>query len=164
MCSSDLDDVENDDKRPEPSKDNAAVGGNGQSNVSVQGASPGNKQTVGSAPTEAMKKSKQSEKIRTHVLSKVKRVRIKRLRNGKVKIVWARDKNADGYEIRYAKTSSFKKSRIVRVKGGKNVKKVFTKRLRKKIIYVRIRSRKNVNGAVEHSAWSKTKKVFWARS
>ncbi len=151
------DNGENDDKKPEPQKDNVNRGNDKESKRDI---ASGKKKAGENRSTEKMKKGNPFGKDNVRTLSKVKRVKIKKLNNGRLKISWSRVKKSDGYQIRYAKKSSFKRYRLIGIKGGKSVKKVFTKHLRKKMIYIQVRCYKKVNGIIEYSGWSKAKKTL----
>lgn len=92
---------------------------------------------------------------------KVKKVSLKsakKLKNGKIKAVWTKMKNIDGYELQYASNKSFKKA----VK--KNIKKKYTsysiRRMKnKKYIYIRIRAYKKVNRKKVYGPYSRKIRV-----
>lgn len=76
-----------------------------------------------------------------------------------VKVTWKKDKNASGYQVVYSYKKNFK-SKVKKVYVKKNTKtsKVLTK-LKKKKLYIKVRSYKTVNGKKVFGAYSKVKKV-----
>lgn len=76
------------------------------------------------------------------------------------KVKWSKvTAQADGYQIQYSASSSFKSVKTVTVKGNKNIVKTVSKLRGKKKYYVRVRAYKKIGKATYYSAWSKTKSV-----
>lgn len=76
-----------------------------------------------------------------------------------IKVTYARNVKASGYEIRYSTKSSMKKAKTVTVKGNKNVSKTIKKLSAGKKYYVQVRSYKKVARGTYYSAWSAKKAV-----
>ena len=74
----------------------------------------------------------------------------------KLKVTWAKDTNATGYEIQYSTSSSFAaaNTKSVTVKSNKTVTKTLSGLISKKKYYVRVRTYKTVDGTTYRSAWS----------
>ena len=93
---------------------------------------------------------------------KITKVAAKKLSAKKVKLLFKKIKNADGYTVQISKAKKFTGKQII-VK--KNVKKVNvtinSKKLKnKKKLYVRVRAYKlNVNGKKVYGKWSKVKRI-----
>ncbi len=75
-----------------------------------------------------------------------------------VSLRWKKNGKGSGYQIRYAFSEKFQKSRNVTVKGKKNARWTL-RHLKKGRIYVQVRSYKKKDGKKYYSVWSKTKKI-----
>ena len=76
------------------------------------------------------------------------------------KVTWKSVANIDGYEIRYAtSTSALSKAKPIAISGYKSTNKKITKLTGKKKYYVQIRAYKTINGKKQYSAWSKSETV-----
>ena len=74
----------------------------------------------------------------------------------KLKVTWAKDTNATGYEIQYSTSSSFAaaNTKSVTVKSNKTVAKTLSGLTSEKKYYVRVRTYNTVDGTTYRSAWS----------
>lgn len=75
-----------------------------------------------------------------------------------VSLRWKKNGKGSGYQIRYAFSEKFQKSRNVTVKGKKNARRTL-RHLKKGRVYVQVRSYKKKDGKKYYSVWSKTKKI-----
>jgi hypothetical protein len=77
-----------------------------------------------------------------------------------ITVSWKTGKSyIDGYQIQYARKSSFKGAKTISVKGRTAKSKKISRLKAKKKYFVRIRSYKTVDGARYVSAWSKVKTI-----
>ena len=75
-----------------------------------------------------------------------------------IKVTWKKQTTqTTGYQIQYAKNSSFSNAKKKTVSKNKTTTKTLTKLTSKKKYYVRIRTYKTVNGKKYYSSWSKAK-------
>jgi len=82
-----------------------------------------------------------------------------RLSAGKCKISWAKDKNADGYVLEYARNKEFTGKKTVKISSGQTLSKTLSKLKKGKTYYVRVRSYTARNGVVLWGAYGKRKSV-----
>lgn len=75
-----------------------------------------------------------------------------------VSLRWKKNDRGSGYQIRYAFSEKFQKSRSVTVKGKKNTGRTLG-HLKKGRVYVQVRSYKKTDGKKYYSVWSKAKKI-----
>ena len=75
-------------------------------------------------------------------------------KKNKITFKWNKDTTASGYEIQYSTSKSFSKSKTKSVKS-----KTFSKLLKKKKYYVRIRAYKTIDGVKQFGSWSKKMSV-----
>lgn len=92
---------------------------------------------------------------------KLKSVKFKKSKTATVK--WAKNKNADGYQIRYSQKKNMKKSKTAAIKKASSKSKVIKKLSKHKTYYFQIRTFKTVNGKTYYSGWSKKKTVWIIR-
>ncbi len=71
---------------------------------------------------------------------------------------WRKDTGLTGFQIQYANNASFKKAKILTVKGS-SVKTTIKKLKSKKTYYARLRAYKKVGGKNYYSTWSNKKAV-----
>lgn len=80
--------------------------------------------------------------------------------NGSITLRWKRQKQADGYMIRFAKDKSLDDNGMEwYVEGNKNTVEVISNLERKQTYYISIRTYREVGGKILYSDWSKVKKV-----
>lgn len=85
---------------------------------------------------------------------------VKRKGSRAMAVKWTRDKKADGYQIWYSTSKSFKKgTRKLLVKKGKTVSWTIKKLKSKKTYYVKIRAYKTIDKKKEFGAFGKVKKI-----
>lgn len=68
-------------------------------------------------------------------------------------VEWFSVKDADGYQIMYAKDSKFRNARKVTVKGHKTLEKKITGLEKKKAYYIKVRAYMNIDGKRIYSGW-----------
>jgi hypothetical protein len=76
-----------------------------------------------------------------------------------MKVTWAKNSKATGYEIQYATSSRFSSAKKVKVTSYKTTTKNISSLTKGKKYYVRVRSYKVVNGKTYYSVWSSAKSV-----
>lgn len=79
---------------------------------------------------------------------------------GKMLVKWTKNTKATGYQIQYAKSSSFSGSKTVNVSGNSVLYKTISSLTRGKRYYVRVRCYKTVNGVKYYSSYSDKKSVI----
>ena len=80
-------------------------------------------------------------------------------KNGTLNVKWAKNDQADRYQIAYADNKSMKKAKTVTVKGKSSVSKTIKNVTSGKNCYVRVRACKKVSGKMYNGKWSKIKKA-----
>ncbi len=76
-----------------------------------------------------------------------------------IKAAWKKVTGADGYEVRYATNSKFKKANKVVVKKGTTLKATMKKLKSGKKYFVKVRAYKKIGGAKVYTKYSKVKKA-----
>ena len=101
-----------------------------------------------------------SKKTTLTITPKTGKIRsVKNIRNQKLKVRWARDRKATGYQIKLAKNKKFKKSKSYWVKKNSATARTITKLRKGKRYYVKIRSYKKSGSKKIYGAYSKAKRV-----
>lgn len=80
-------------------------------------------------------------------------------KSGTLTVKWAKNNQADRYQISYADNKSMKNAKTVTVKGKASVSKKIKGLASGKNCYVRVRACKKVSGKVYNGKWSKMKKA-----
>lgn len=90
--------------------------------------------------------------------TKVKKVKLFRLKQAGIFIVWA-DKKVSSFQVQYALNRSFTKKRKSCFVDGTQSYKVLDHLKKNKIYYVRVRAINKGNGIKKYGAWSAVKKI-----
>ena len=78
------------------------------------------------------------------------------LKNRKLSVKWAEDKNASGYQVQVSTAKNFKKN--MKQRNVKKTSYTFTKLKTGQKYYVRVRSYKKSGGETLYGTWSNKKK------
>lgn len=79
---------------------------------------------------------------------------------GKVQVKWSVDKNASGYEVKYATNSEFKGPKTKLVSGASQYSTTISGLTKGKTYYVKIRAYKNINGEKVYGQYSNVVKIL----
>lgn len=82
---------------------------------------------------------------------------VKSMTKGKMTVKWAKNANATGYQIQYAKKSSFSGAKSITIPSYNTTIKTISSLTKGKKYYVRVRCYKTVNGKKYYSTWSNIK-------
>ena len=99
-----------------------------------------------------------SRNISITVTPKKPVLKVKNIKEKKLKASWKKDKKVSGYVVYVASNSKFKKQKKYSVKKS-STSKTISKRKKKKTYWVRMRSYKTVRGKRIYSSYSSTKKI-----
>jgi hypothetical protein len=80
-------------------------------------------------------------------------------KTGRIEITWKKDTTADGYEIVYSTSSSFKSISGVTVKKNSTVSTTLTGLKKGKTYYIKVRSYKLIDGKKYYGEYSSVKKI-----
>lgn len=130
--------VPNDDSKDQPNYPNVpVVPGNTDVPVSISAVNNGVEENISSSP-----------------LPKMKGIKVRAKKRGKILIQWKKIKKVSGYQIQITTNKKFKK--LVKTRDVKKCKYTWKKLKKGKIYYVRVRA---ITYDKQWTAWSKTKKV-----
>ncbi len=99
----------------------------------------------------------QSASAKETALTKVKSVKLDNSSYKQLTVTWQRVSGADGYEVRYSKKESMKKSTTVTVEGRKNTSCTIGDLTRKKVYYVEVRAYQKKDGKTVYGPYSRIK-------
>lgn len=134
-----------------------STGSGGTSGGNTGGTTGDNKPTTPSKPQPDKPQKPQDTKPE---LSRVKITDAKSSKAGWATLEWKKDAQADGYEIRYSRSKSFKSDvKTVRVSGNSKVKKTIKNLTKGKTYYFQVRSYCTADGKRIYGDYSKTAKV-----
>ena len=80
-------------------------------------------------------------------------------KEGQIKASWAKDTQAEGYQVEYATNKTFTNGKRVKAEGGSKQSVLIENLTGNKQYYVRIRSYKKVGSSNWYSEWSAAKQV-----
>lgn len=86
-------------------------------------------------------------------------VTVKSPKSKQIKVSWNKAEFAQGYEVQYSTSGSFKSKKTAKISKASTVSKTIKKLKPGKKYYVRVRSYAVVNGKKVYSAWSKKKSI-----
>lgn len=117
---------------------------------------------VMAAATEAYEKA--SVNVTVDVCPRRQSLTVKAVKGRKIKAVWTKDAQSDGYQVQYGRSRKFSKSGTTKLIGSRRKSSLMLKKLKKnKTYYIRVRSFKkvSVNGQMVtlYGAWSRMGRV-----
>ncbi|MGN1166495.1 MAG: leucine-rich repeat protein [Lachnospiraceae bacterium] len=77
----------------------------------------------------------------------------------KINLTWNKNTKANGYEIQYSTSKTFKGAKKVKITKASTTKKTLSKLKKKKTYYIRMRTYRKVSGVTYYSTWSAVKSV-----